>query len=115
MKSWRTQAVVLAALLAITTLLPTAATTQQVCRPRENTKQLLKNNYDETVVAIGLVSNGMGFLEIYGSEKGSWTITITNTRLVSCVVMSGTDLQIRQGDLEDLISHLVPTQRKGEQ
>ena len=72
---------------AVTTFAATAEA-QQVCGKRADFITRLDTTYKETTSGVGLVNNGM-VLEVLTSKKGSWTILLTRTNGMSCVVASG--------------------------
>ena len=62
----------------------------QKCAPREAVENLLVNTHGELRQSSGLVSNGQALMETWAnSETGTWTITITNPKGVTCLVGSG--------------------------
>ena len=80
-------------ILAITTFvalmsfaLPTMA--QNLCGERVDIIDTLKQRYHEVPVSMGLAGNG-GVVEIFASNKGSWTILVTRPTGVACVVSAG--------------------------
>ena len=59
------------------------------CGKHEKVIQFLGAKYKEQRKAMGLVSN-RGVMEFYVSEKtGTWTVLLTNTQGVSCIVAAG--------------------------
>jgi len=83
-------------------VLPVAeASAQQMCGKRTDVVQSLSAEYKESTTGVGLVNNGM-VIEVLTSKTGSWTILMTRTNGVSCVVATGNswesvDLQIASG------------------
>lgn len=61
---------------------------QPNCAPRELVVQRLAEGYGETRQAIGLGSNN-AVIEVYASDAGSWTITVTYPNGATCLVASG--------------------------
>ncbi len=59
-----------------------------MCTKRENLLSALNSQYREHRQAIGLISRN-GVLEVFASEKGTWTVFVTNPKGMSCVVASG--------------------------
>jgi hypothetical protein len=78
--------IIAAVLIATSLALPASA--QSVCGERGKFLEHLGSNYQEGPVAMGLVSNG-SVLEVLTSEKGSWTIIVTQPDGKSCVVAAG--------------------------
>jgi hypothetical protein len=70
------------------TSLTSVAEAQQVCGKRAEFVTRLDTTYKETTSGVGLINNGM-VIEVLTSSKGSWTILMTKTNGVSCVVASG--------------------------
>ena len=64
------------------------AEAQQVCGKRAEFVTRLDATYKETTSGIGLINNG-AVIEVLTSMKGSWTILMTKTDGMSCVVASG--------------------------
>ena len=61
----------------------------QNCAPRDKVIERLANHYGETRQSIGLGSNN-AVMEVFASnETGSWTITVTMTNGLTCLVASG--------------------------
>lgn len=65
------------------------AEAQTVCGKRDNIVQQLQTKYGETRRSVGL-QQGRGVVEVFASDKtGSWTITITNPRGLTCLMAAG--------------------------
>ena len=80
-----------AALGLAISLSPTTSAAQslQHCAPREKVIARLANKYGETRQSMGLGSNN-AVMEVFASaESGSWTITVTMTSGITCLVASG--------------------------
>ena len=65
------------------------ANAQQVCTPRDKAVSQLEKQFDEQVAGRGLAENGKRMLEVFVSEKGSWTLLASDARGRSCVMASG--------------------------
>lgn len=66
-----------------------AAAQGQACGPRDVVISRLAETYGETRHSIGLGSNN-AVMELFASdETGTWTITVTSTNGVTCLVASG--------------------------
>ena len=67
-----------------------AATAQNnACAPRDQVVERLAGKYGETRQSMGLGSNN-AVMEVFASdETGSWTITVTMTNGMTCLVASG--------------------------
>ena len=83
--------------LAISTLfvLSTCAPAMaQTCGPQDRIRDTLKNTYDEIPVIMG-ITNSEGFLmEVWESNEGTWTVTITDPNGTLCIVETGHTLMI---------------------
>lgn len=69
----------------------TLAEAQQMrhCAPRDKVVDRLATKYGETRQSMGLGSNN-AVMEVFASpESGSWTITVTMTNGITCLVASG--------------------------
>ncbi|MEE9590831.1 MAG: hypothetical protein V3V97_22765 [Hyphomicrobiaceae bacterium] len=78
-----------AAALAYGVQLTTAKAAEgPTCAPRTAVVTGLTQKFSEKRQAAGLVSN-KAVMELYVSEKGSWTILMTTTNGVTCIVASG--------------------------
>ncbi len=64
------------------------ANAQTGCGDRDDVVAILETKYQEKVSAIGLAGNS-GVVELYTSENGSWTILLTQTSGVSCMIAAG--------------------------
>ena len=59
-----------------------------VCNSHEKFTTFLAKKYSEKRKAIGLVSN-TGMMEVYVSEKGTWSILMTATNGITCLIAVG--------------------------
>ncbi len=64
------------------------ASAQSVCGDRTEIVSRLESGYEEKASAIGLSGSG-GVVELYTSDKGSWTLLITQPTGVSCLIAAG--------------------------
>ena len=61
----------------------------QKCGPRQHVTATLQKKFGETKQAVGLAGAKQAF-ELWSSAKtGSWTMLMTNTNGISCIVASG--------------------------
>ncbi len=67
------------------------AQAEQLCLPREDAVAQLGARFDERVIGRGLAASGEAMVELFVSEAGSWTVVLTDTAGLSCVVASGDD------------------------
>jgi hypothetical protein len=58
------------------------------CAPRDQFARHLDTNYQEQSQGLGVASDGSLF-EIFTSDKGTWSLLITNGQKVSCIVAAG--------------------------
>ena len=66
-----------------------AALAQNACGPRDQLVAKLEDSYGESRMGAGLRGSASVF-EIWASaSSGTWTILVTNTEGVSCVMASG--------------------------
>ena len=78
-------AIAIAVLLAT----PAAAQTALTCFPREAVMIRLAEAYGETLQSIGL-GNGGSVVETFANlQTGTWTITVTTTEGITCLIGSG--------------------------
>ena len=69
-------------------LMAAPAFAQQNCAPRDHVILRLTTLFGEVRRGVGL--GGDSIVEIYASEAtGSWTIVVTNTQGISCLVAAG--------------------------
>jgi hypothetical protein len=59
-----------------------------VCMEHKMLVSYLTERFDETPRALGLVAS-RNVMEVYVSEKGTWTIVMTTTQGVACIVAAG--------------------------
>ncbi len=62
----------------------------QACSKHEDIVEKLKGKFQEKQLGYGLIGN-KAIMEIYASKKGSWTIIVTRSNGMSCVIAAGTD------------------------
>lgn len=79
---------VLAAVLTIGLSAGPAAA--QACLKHEQIVEKLKGKFQEKQLGYGLIGE-KAIMEIYASKEGSWTIIVTRSNGISCVVAAGTD------------------------
>jgi hypothetical protein len=64
------------------------ASAQTICGQHADVTKKLETNYKEQPVGMGLSTDG-GLIEIYSSEKGTWTILVTRPGGITCLVAAG--------------------------
>lgn len=72
------------------TALASTASAQTLCGERQNFISHLGKNHHEATTAMGLTSSGK-VIEVLTSEKGTWTIIVTNPDGRSCLIAAGED------------------------
>jgi len=63
-----------------------------VCSERKKFTSYLSEKYNEVPKAIGLVSNS-GMMEVFVSEKGTWSILMTTPNGITCLIAAGDNWQ----------------------
>ena len=79
----------LGTLLATALSISPEANAQQLCLIRGDAVAQLGKQYGEAVTGRGLVQDGKAMFELLTSEKGSWTLVVTDVNGRSCVVAAG--------------------------
>lgn len=64
---------------------------QQQCGPTDRVAELLGGAHGEAVIGRGLVADQFIAMTWANPETGSWTITVTDPRGITCIVIHGTD------------------------
>ena len=67
-----------------------SASAQTVCGPHEEIIKRLETGYKESRTGFGLAGNG-GLVELFVSEKGTWTFLFTRPDGVTCLMAAGGD------------------------
>ena len=75
-----------AALMAVFLCAPAAA--QNICAARDEVVQRLWDRWQEAQVALAVINDGK-LLEIFVSERGSWTVIISDPNGRACVASAG--------------------------
>ena len=94
--------VALATTFGLTALLASAVPSQAaVCMKHKNLVSFLSDRYSEAPRALGLVED-RGLMEVYVSDKGTWTIVMTTAQGVACILAAGdtweeSELQLSSG------------------
>ena len=73
-------------LSVVTSAAPASA--QMVCGNHEAIEKRLAENYKEVRTGVGLAANG-ALLELYTSEKGTFTVVLTRPNGLSCLMAVG--------------------------
>ncbi len=69
-------------------MVATPASAQAVCGDRNEIVARLESGYQEKSSAMGVSTNG-GLVELYTSEKGTWTLMLTQPNGTSCLIAAG--------------------------
>ncbi len=59
------------------------------CGDRTALLKALSDKYKETPRALGLSSSGKAMFEVFTSKAGTWTIVMTTTKGVTCIMAAG--------------------------
>ena len=70
-----------------------SANAEQFCAPRDRAVIQLEKQFGEMVSGRGLAANGKRMIELLVSEKGSWTVLISDSNGRTCVMASGENWQ----------------------
>ena len=65
----------------------------RTCAPRAEIVSLLTEQYREMPMGTGVSESGDAAFEMFRSTSGSWTITMTTTNGMTCVMAAGRDWQ----------------------
>ena len=79
----------LMACMGLTGIPPNANSAGLACGDRTSLLKALGDKYKETPRAIGLSSSGKAVFEVYTSKTGTWTIVMTTTKGVTCIMAAG--------------------------
>ena len=74
--------------VSFTALLAAPASAQSICGKRDEIVSRLESGYQEHNSAMGMSTNG-GLVELYTSEKGTWTLMLSQPNGVSCLIAAG--------------------------
>ena len=69
------------------------AIAQQACLAHEAAEKELEKQFDEKVVGRGLANSGKAMFELFVSDKGTWTVMVSEPNGRSCVLASGESWQ----------------------
>ena len=96
---------VLAGVMALGTFLAAGgahASDERMCAKRDEITALLGDRYDEAPRAMGVSESGDAAFELYLSPTGTWTITMTTSNNLTCVMAAGKHWQQR-GTVADAV------------
>lgn len=83
---WTLGCVILFALVFVST---PAAAAGPLCVERAKLVKGLSSKYQEQRTNVGITATNTGALEVFASEKGTWTIVVTTTGGKACILASG--------------------------
>ncbi len=66
---------------------------QQACVTREAATKQLEKQFNEKDVGRGLANAGKAMFELFVSEKGSWTVVVSEPNGRSCILACGESWQ----------------------
>ncbi len=69
------------------------ASAQVVCVTHEAATKQLEKQFDERVLGRGLANAGKAMFELFVSEKGSWTVVVSEPNGRSCILANGESWQ----------------------
>ena len=71
----------------------TGHSAQPICASHDAAKEQLQKKFHEQVVGRGLTTRGNAMFELFVSEKGSWTLVVSQPNGRSCIFASGENWQ----------------------
>lgn len=84
-----TSRLIIGATFVLSGLLATSiSASAAVCMNHKNLVSFLSDRYSEAPHALGLVED-RGLMEVYVSEKGTWTIVMTTAQGIACIIAAG--------------------------
>ena len=63
------------------------------CGPRQEVVEALGQKFHEDRKAIGLAAGRQAIVELFVSAQGTWTLSLTDTKGLTCIVGAGEDWQ----------------------
>ena len=75
--------------LALTVWTGNAAAEPAKCGDRSTLVKMLETQYNEHPVAMGLSQKSTEAFEVFVSEKGTWTVVMTTSKGITCVMAVG--------------------------
>ena len=81
-------------LVGVSLLLLSSKAHAQECYETQQLEQLLRDNYQESRQAIGMVNDNQGIVQVFvNPDTGTWTLVATGANGVSCVAVAGDNWQ----------------------
>lgn len=62
---------------------------QRMCGKRDKIAEILNRKFEEAPLGLGVGGSGKSVYEVYTSKKGTWTMTMTLTSGMSCIMAAG--------------------------
>lgn len=87
--------------LYVGTLMDAAYSQQQQCGSHDRLVSYLEKRYNEVQVAVGMVGNDR-IMEFFASKDKTWTVIVSNTSGVSCIVAAGTNIEHLEPKFEEV-------------
>jgi hypothetical protein len=81
------------AVVALLAMVAASAFAQAPCASRDALVKMLHHKYKEGPVNFGTV-NGKTLVEVFASEKGTFTIIATQASGLSCIITAGQDWEV---------------------
>jgi len=71
-----------------------------LCLPHDKMVELLGRKFGQTRIGIGVAAESSGpvIVELFASENGRWTLTLSSPSGLTCLAKIGTDWQTTQPD-----------------
>ncbi len=69
--------------------MPSSQAALAKCGKRDKLAEVLKERYKEVPIGLGISQKSTEAFEIYVSEKGTWTVTMTMSNGMTCVMAAG--------------------------
>lgn len=80
---------VISATMLLPVTLPADASTPAKCGDRDSLIKLLKERYKEVPVGLGISQKSTEAFEVFASESGTWTVVMTMSNGMTCVMAAG--------------------------
>ena len=82
---------ILTGLAVLITIMPAALQAQSLCAERDSVVEKLETGYGEAFAGGGLQNSSRVFEVWMSEEKGTWTILMTRSDGMSCIMATGTN------------------------
>jgi hypothetical protein len=84
-------------------IVSSAALSAPQCGPHKKIVEMLSKRFSEVPKAIGIVGEKR-IMEVFLSKKGTWTILVTNSEGLTCILAAGDDWE----DVPDKFASVEP-------